>query len=115
MVMADVMADGWLIADGHGRSSFRTSLQPEPSAISHQSSSATDTLLLPYQLTQNVRQNSAVPVRDELLGGVDARDRLELDDGVRFADGAERDETTRLQSLCDPGQFVALAARQTER
>src|SRR5215831_6255761 len=71
--------------------------------------------MLPNELAQDVRQDAAVPERDQLLRRIDARNHLKLDGHRIVAAGANSDESARREALRDTDQLAGLAARQPQR
>src|ERR687885_558566 len=67
-----------------------------------------------YELSQHIRQNAAVAECDELLRGIDARDRLKFDDTIALAIRANGDRSAGLEALRDSDELVSLAPGQLQ-
>src|SRR5712692_9883240 len=91
--------------DGESRSDHR------PYAISHEPSAIS---FLANKLPEHIRQDPAMPERDQLLGGVDTRDGLELDHVAVLPMRVNRNDAARPQPLRDPGELITLLAGQPD-
>src|SRR5262245_18596840 len=89
-------------------------MDPWTLSISHLPSAMTESLLT-HELPQHVGKDPAVPECDEFFRRVDPRDCLELRRLVATSERTHRNRSARPQALCDAGDLVPFAPRESER